>query len=45
MITGVLCSTPEELDAIHHWFESDLEPTTLAGLEFSKGHVPDRARL
>ena len=44
MTTGILCATPEEFDALHHRFEFDEEPTTLAGFEFWKGYVPDRAQ-
>ena len=44
MTTGILCATPEELDALHHRFEFDGEPTTLAGFQFWKGYVPDRSR-
>jgi adenosylhomocysteine nucleosidase len=44
MTTGILCATSEEFDALHHRFEFDLEPTTLAGFQFWKGHVPNRAR-
>ncbi|WP_099514158.1 hypothetical protein [Microvirga ossetica] len=44
MTTGILCATPEELDALHHRFEFDGEPTTLAGFQFWKGNVPDRSR-
>ena len=44
MTTGILCATPEEFDALHHRFEFDEEPTTLAGFQFWKGYVPDRAQ-
>lgn len=44
MTTGILCATPEELDALHHRFEFDQEPTTLAGFQFWKGRFQDRAR-
>lgn len=38
MVTGILCATSEEFDTLHHRFEFDLEPTTLAGFQFWKGH-------
>jgi adenosylhomocysteine nucleosidase len=44
MTTGILCATPEEFDALHHRFEFDQEPVALAGFQFWKGHVPNRAR-
>ena len=44
MTTGILCATPEEFDALHHRFAFDPEPTTIAGFQFWKGQVPDRAR-
>ena len=44
MTTGILCATPEEFDALYHRFQFDQEPTTIAGFQFWKGHVPDRAR-
>jgi adenosylhomocysteine nucleosidase len=44
MTTGILCATPEEFDALHHRFEFDQEPTTLAGFQFWIGQVPDRSR-
>ena len=33
----------QELDALHHRFEFDGEPTMLAGFQFWKGYVPDGA--
>jgi adenosylhomocysteine nucleosidase len=44
MTTGILCATPEELDALHHRFQFDSEPTTLAGFQVWQGHVHDRSR-
>jgi adenosylhomocysteine nucleosidase len=44
MTTGIFCATPEELDALHHRFQFDQEPTTIAGFQFWKGQVPDRSR-
>jgi adenosylhomocysteine nucleosidase len=44
MTTGILCATPEEFDALHHGFEFDSEPTTLAGFQFWRGYVPERTR-
>ena len=44
MTTGILCATPEEFNALHRRFEFNQEPMTLAGFEFWKGQVPDRAR-
>ncbi|GEO18973.1 5'-methylthioadenosine/S-adenosylhomocysteine nucleosidase [Microvirga aerophila] len=44
MTTGILCATPEEFDTLHHRFQFDPGPTALAGFQFWKGYVPDRAR-
>jgi adenosylhomocysteine nucleosidase len=44
MTTGILCATPEELDALHHRFEFDQEPATLAGFQFWKGSISDHSR-
>jgi adenosylhomocysteine nucleosidase len=44
MTTGILCATPEEFDALHHRFEFDGEPTTLAGFQFWRGDAPGRSR-
>jgi adenosylhomocysteine nucleosidase len=44
MTTGILCATPEEFDALHHRFEFDPEPTTLAGFQFWKGSAPSCAQ-
>ncbi len=44
MTTGILCATPEELASLHHRFEFDPEPATIAGFQFWKGLFPHRAR-
>jgi adenosylhomocysteine nucleosidase len=44
MTTGVLCATPEEFDALHHRFEFNPEPTTVAGFQCWKGQAPDHPR-
>jgi adenosylhomocysteine nucleosidase len=44
MTTGILCATPEEFAALHHRFEFNADPITLAGFRFWRGQFPDRAR-